>query len=79
MARFGWPAHKALGRALYYALTLADFRGWVAFRLLLVARLSRAERAALAYAALSSLGEDDAYLVASCVLYGGEGSGGADG
>jgi hypothetical protein len=72
MAKLGKPAHKSVSRALYYALTLADFEAWAAFRLLLAARLSTVERAALAYAVLSSLDDSDGYLVASFVLYGGE-------
>lgn len=76
MAKFGWPAHKSPRRALYYTLKLEDFRGWMAFHFILAARLSRVERAALAYAALSSLDDDDGYSVASLVLYGGRNDGG---
>lgn len=70
MSKFGSPAHKSASRMLYYALTLGDFDTWAAFRAIAVMRLSRLERASLAYAALSSLCDHDGYLVASTVLFG---------
>ncbi|MBW4972433.1 hypothetical protein KZZ08_02325 [Roseovarius mucosus] len=72
MAKIGKPSHKAISRALYYTLTLSEFWAWAGFRFILMARLSRVERAALAYAVLSSLDDDDSYMVASLVLYGDE-------
>lgn len=72
MVKIGNPSHKAISRALYYTLTLSEFWAWAGFRFILMARLSRVERAALAYAVLSSLDDDDSYMVASLVLYGGE-------
>lgn len=70
ISKFGRSGHKAVSRVLYYALTLADFESWAALRTIMVVRLSAAERAALAYAALSSLDDDQGYRVASLVLFG---------
>lgn len=53
-----------------FALTLGTFEAWQGFGFILAARLSKQERAALAYAALSSLGADDGYRVASAALFG---------
>ncbi len=55
---------------LGYSLTLGDARSWHAFEALIMAPLSEKERAALAYSALRSLCDDDAYLTASFAIFG---------
>lgn len=64
------PKRARVARALGFALTLGTFEAWSGFGYVLTARLSRKERAALAYAALSSLGDEDGYRVASTALFG---------
>ena len=55
---------------LGHALTLSDERAWNAFEALIMARLSEKERAAIAYSALRSLCDNDAYLTASFAIFG---------
>lgn len=59
-------AAKSLG----YALTLADGEAWEQFTTIIMARLTVEERAGLAWAALNSLDDDTAHLIASASLYG---------
>jgi hypothetical protein len=68
---FADPRHKAMARTLAYALTLADAAAWEAFALVTAARLTRAERAALAFWTLAALSRDDAAAVADAAC--GEG------
>lgn len=62
--------HKRTAKSVGYALTLGDADGWHGLSQVLTARLTPAERAALAYAALQSLNDDTAYLTASAALFG---------
>lgn len=72
VSQYGDPLHKRVARCIGYALTLGpdNFDAWSGLALILAARLNRKERAALAYAALSSMPEDEAYRTASLVLFG---------
>lgn len=70
MSRFAKDGHKRVARCLGYALTLATPQAWLDLSLILMARLSKAERAGLAYAALISLNPDDAHDVASLAIFG---------
>ena len=63
-------AHTRIAKAIGYTLTLGTSKAWEGLSLILMARLSKAERAALAYSALISLDEDTAYRTASVALFG---------
>ncbi len=69
MSKWAKPAHKKAAKVLGYALTLGTADAWLKLRFVLVAKLSTRERAALAYAALSSLSDEDGYMIASEVLF----------
>lgn len=58
------------GRMVEYALTLGTADAWHGAAYVFAARLTKQERAALAYAALKSLDHDTAYMVASATLFG---------
>ena len=62
--------HTRTGRAISFALTIGTSLAWEGVAIVFLARLTRAERAALAYAALTSLDEATAYRTASVVLFG---------
>lgn len=66
--RHGKPAHLAAARMTAHALTAADYDTWAAWATVAEARLSAAERAALAFFALSSLSTDQARAVAEAAL-----------
>jgi hypothetical protein len=66
--RYAKRAHKAVARAIGYALTLGDASSWDKLTLLLILRLSDAERAALAYSSLRSLSADHAALVVEAAI-----------
>ena len=70
MSRYAKPAHKSAARMLGYALTLGAEASWWDFAAVLYARLTRKERAALAYAALMALDYDDAHVAAEAALFG---------
>jgi hypothetical protein len=70
MSLFGKPAHKKMARALGYALNIGTSAAWHSLTIVLLARLTTAERAGLAYAALKSLEEDQAYKTASVAIFG---------
>lgn len=70
MARFGKAAHKKVSRSIGYALTLGTTAAWHSLTVILIARLTEAERAGLAYAALRSLDKDNAYDVATLAVFG---------
>lgn len=70
MSKFAKAPHKSAAKMLGYALTLGDFDAWFNFTTVIMARLTTKERVALAYSVLNSLGEDDAYMTASVVLFG---------
>ncbi len=62
------PAHISVSRSIGYALTQDDEAGWRAFTALAYMRLTRRERASLAFAALTALDPADAELAATAAL-----------
>jgi len=62
--------HKSASRMLEFALTLGNEAAWAQFTALIYARLTVQERAALAFAALNGLDDDQAYMTASVALFG---------
>ncbi len=70
MTAYAKPEHKRVCRSIGYALTLDSSAAWEGVAMILVARLTAKERAALAYAALVSLDDQDAYRTASVALFG---------
>ena len=68
MSKHANPSHKAASRSLGYALTLNDRQAWATFCLTVFRKLTAHERAALAYAALMSLNEDQAQIVAEAAF-----------
>jgi len=70
MSLYATEAHTRLAKAIGFALAIGTSKAWEGLSLVLVARLTKAERAALAYAALISLDEDTAYRTASVALFG---------
>ena len=68
MAEFAKDRHKRAAKALGYALTLDSESGWHALSMILTARLSREERAALAFAALCSLDDDAGRITADFAI-----------
>lgn len=70
MSLYAKDGHKRIATAISYALTLGTSKAWEGLTLILMARLSKAERAALAYSALISLDDDTAYKTASVALFG---------
>lgn len=71
MSKWAKPAHKAVARAIGYALTLGiDSGRALGLATIFAARLSDEEKAGLAYAALMSMNEDHAYAVATLAIYG---------
>jgi len=57
-------------RSIGYALTLNTSQAWEGLSLILEARTTTRERAALAYAALKALDDDTAYRTASVAIFG---------
>lgn len=70
MSKYARPAHKRAAKMLGYALTLDSFDGWETASAIWQARLTATERAALAWAALRALDDDQAETVAETVLGG---------
>lgn len=70
MDMYGKHGHKRIAKMLGYVLTLGRVSDWHGFTISLLANLSEAERAALAYASLNSLDPDNAYKTASLSLFG---------
>jgi len=70
MSLYAKETHIRLSKAIGFALTLGTSKAWEGLSLILVARLSKAERAALAYSALISLDDETAYRTASVALFG---------
>lgn len=64
------PDHQRVAKSVGYALTLGDEAAWHGLTIVMLARLTELERAALAYAALNSLKENNAYRVASVAVFG---------
>lgn len=69
MSKYGKADHKRAAKTLGYALTLGDEAAWHGFTIVLLARLTEHERAALAFAALNSLEHNNAYKTASVALF----------
>ena len=72
MALYAKPAHKKVARVVGYALTLGSADAWANAVAIFAARLTEAERAGLAWAALRSLPPAEAEDVAKA-LFGGAG------
>lgn len=72
MSRFARPAHKRIARVIGYALTLRSAEGWWKASAVMSVSLKPEERAALAYAALTSLDERTAYATAEAALFQSE-------
>jgi hypothetical protein len=67
---FARRSHIRAGTALVNSLTLGDEAAWAGFTVIVMARLSDRERAALAYAALMALDDWQAFLVSEAALWG---------
>lgn len=70
MAEYAQDRHKRVARTLGYALTLHDGPAWASFTAIASARLTVAERAALAGAALLALDPDEALGVIEHLFVG---------
>lgn len=70
MSLYGKDGHKRIAKAVGFALTIGTTAAWHGLTILLIARLSEAERAGLAFSALRSLDEGNAYSVASLAIFG---------
>jgi hypothetical protein len=70
MSLYGQDGHKRIAKAVGFALTIGTTAAWHGLTILLIARLTEAERAGLAFSALRSLDEDNAYSVASLAIFG---------
>ena len=60
--------HKRMSRMLGYCLTLSNPDGWRAFGFVAEARLTRNERAALAFTVLNTLEPDEAEMTAAAAI-----------
>ncbi|NRB17235.1 MAG: hypothetical protein HRU33_06555 [Rhodobacteraceae bacterium] len=70
MSLYAKDRHKKVAKGLGFALTLGDESAWHGLTIILMARLSEAERASLAFATLNSLSENNTYMTASAALFG---------
>jgi len=70
ISMYGKDAHKRASKMLGYALTLGDLPAWDAASAIWAARLSVQERIALAFAALNSLDDREAFIAAEAALFG---------
>lgn len=70
MSLYGKDDHKRLAKSLGYVLNQGNPSDWHGFTIILLARATEAEIAALAYAALQALDHDTAYMTASAALFG---------
>ena len=62
------PEHKSAARMLGFVLTLGTSSAWRHFTFLISIRLSREERAALAFMTLKALDRDDLIIVVNTAL-----------
>ncbi len=58
MSKYAKDEHKRAARSLGYALTLGTSDAWLDFKTIIAARLSKEERAGLAFAALRALDDE---------------------
>jgi hypothetical protein len=70
MSLYAKDSHKRIAKVLGFALTLGTESAWHGLTIILMARLTDAERASLAFATLNSLSEKHAYMTASAALFG---------
>ncbi|PCJ08756.1 MAG: hypothetical protein COB16_06590 [Rhodobacteraceae bacterium] len=70
MSLYAKDSHKRAAKSLGFALTLGTESAWHSLTIILMARLTEAERAQLAFATLNSLSENHAYMTASAALFG---------
>lgn len=68
MSKWAKDRHKKVARAIGFALTLGTESAWHGITIVLMARLSDEERAALAFAALMSLSDEHAAAVAEAAV-----------
>ena len=62
--------YQATAAALKYALILGDENGWAGLSLVIFARLTRQEKAALAYATLCTMPDNAIRDVADLAIFG---------
>jgi len=70
MSMFAKGNHKRVAKAIGFALMLGTESAWHGLTIILMARLTDAERSSLAFATLNSLSEKHAYMTASAALFG---------
>jgi hypothetical protein len=70
ISKWAKPIYRKIAKALGLALILGTEWAWHGFTIALLAHLTEHERAALAFAALNGLDEDNAYAAASVILFG---------
>lgn len=70
MSMFAKDNHKRIAKAMGFALTLGTESAWHGLTIVLMSRMTDAERASLAFATLKSLSEKHAYMAASAALFG---------
>ncbi|WIY23672.1 hypothetical protein [Parasedimentitalea psychrophila] len=70
MSLYAKDRHKKVAKGLGFALTLGTESAWHGLTVILIARLSEAERVSLAFVTLNSLSEKHAYMTASAALFG---------
>lgn len=68
MSKWAKGEHKKVARCIGYALTLGTEAAWHGLTIVLMARLSDQERAALAFAAMMSLSDEHASAVAEVAV-----------
>jgi len=61
---------RSLSKAIGYAAWLDTEAAWHGLTIVLLARLTEAQRASLAFASMKSLSEENAYLTASVAMFG---------
>ncbi|MGR3661518.1 MAG: hypothetical protein ACU0CA_10105 [Paracoccaceae bacterium] len=76
-AMYGKPEHKRVAKSLGFVLNQGKPSDWHGFTIILLARATEAEIAALAYSALQALSHNTGYMTASVALFGTLKGGGA--
>lgn len=66
--KYASKAHKSIARAIGFALVLGEAKAWLDLNLLFRARLTAQERAALAFAAMTSLDTDQRVMIAQSTI-----------
>jgi hypothetical protein len=68
ISKYASKAHKSIARAIGCALVLGERQSWLNLTLLLRASLTASERAALAFAAMTSLDTNQRVMVAESTI-----------